>query len=272
MREEHLKKQIVGFLNTPPIWNGFQFNVKQFNFPKIDITTFKPEAIPNNIRLGHQMEYVFKQLISQSSKYRILLHNLPIRREKQTLGEIDFILENIETKTPIHIELTYKFYIINPVEAEPIKCLMGPNKRDMFLAKMDKIKRKQFALIHSPEAIKALKEIGITQTSIEQQVCYKAQLYVPYTSNHLNIHPLNTQCICGYWLSLTNFDVSEFKEYQFYIPNKSEWVITPHNQVLWSSHNEIIEVINQELKKEKAPMVWMKKTETEFEKFFVIWW
>jgi len=87
-------KQCIGFLNTPPLWKNQQFGIQQFKFPEIDLNGFVPKAIPSKIRLGHQMEFVFKQLIEYSSDYEIVLHNLPIRSGKQTIGEIDFILED----------------------------------------------------------------------------------------------------------------------------------------------------------------------------------
>ena len=88
-----IKAQCLGFLNTPPLWEGKQFDIQQFEFPSIDLSSFQPEPLPQNIRLGHQVEYIFKQLIEHSAQYNILVYNLPIRKEKRTLGEIDFILK-----------------------------------------------------------------------------------------------------------------------------------------------------------------------------------
>lgn len=52
-QEELIKKQILGFFNTPPLWIGEQFGIRQFEFPDIDLDSFVPESIPNNIRLGY---------------------------------------------------------------------------------------------------------------------------------------------------------------------------------------------------------------------------
>ncbi|MFS4491928.1 DUF1853 family protein [Maribacter sp. 2308TA10-17] len=268
----HLQKQCIGFLNTPPLWQNDQFGIRQFEFPEIDLRTFQPQAIPERIRLGHQMEYVFKQLVAHSNRYEILLHNLPIREGKKTIGEIDFILKDIQTEELLHIELTYKFYIINPEISEPIHQLMGPNRRDMFFTKMEKIKNEQFKLLHSKEGTKALYNNNIDSSKISHQTCYKAQLFEPYGSNPVNIRPLNTNCFKGYWLRFEDFKSADFKSYEFYIPYKSQWVIAPHENVPWKSHFEILMDVNLRMLQENAPMVWMKKSETEFEKFFVVWW
>ncbi|MEP3209913.1 MAG: DUF1853 family protein [Maribacter sp.] len=272
MVQEHLYKQVAGFLNTPSLWSNKQFGISQFEFPEIDLVAFQPREIPSTIRLGHQMEQLFKQLIDYCSAYEILLHNLPVKRGNRTVGEIDFILKDVQTTQLIHIELTYKFYIINPEISEPVHQLIGPNRRDMFFTKMEKIKNKQFELLHSKEGSKALYSNDINSNKLTHQACYKAQLFEPYKSNPIRIRPLNTDCISGYWLRFERFQSSGFKAYQYYIPNKSQWVIEPHKAVSWMPHFETLLDINLQMLKENSPMVWMRRSETEFEKFFVVWW
>lgn len=272
MSQEYLQDQFIGFLNTPPLWENTEFGIQQFEIPALELESFQPQSIPQNIRLGHQMEYVFKQLMEHSETYEVILHNLPVKQGNRTIGEIDFILNERATQKLIHVELTCKFYIINPEITEPMHRLMGPNKRDMFFTKMEKIKNEQFALLHAVEGIKTLGDHSIDPSQIEHQCCYKAQLYEPYGHTITNISPLNKACIVGYWLRFKDFNTTEFKVHDFYIPNKSQWVIEPHNQVEWISHFEVLTEIDLRMLKENAPMIWMKKSETEFEKFFVLWW
>lgn len=264
--------QTKGFLNTPPIWVNTQFNIQQFEFPEVNLTDFTPTPIPQKIRLGHKMEEVCKQVLQHCPNYEVLIHNLPIREGKRTIGEIDFILRDVETQQLIHIELTYKFYIVDPTISEPIHQLMGPNKRDMFFTKMEKIKNEQFTLLHSPAGSQALAEKGMDHTRITHQTCFKAQLFEPYLSKPLNIRPLNPNCIMGYWLRMADFQSDAFKPYEFYIPYKSQWVLKPYDDVEWTPHYETLLEINLRLIKQNAPMVWMKRSATEFEKFFIVWW
>ncbi len=265
-------KQFSGFLATPPLWLNEQFTVQQFRFPEIDLNEFPLKPIPTNIRLGHQMEHVCRQLLEHCPDYEVLLHNLPIKSGKRTIGEIDFIVKELSSGQIIHVELTYKFYIINPEISEPIHQLMGPNKRDMFFTKMEKIKNEQFKLLHLPAGIAALSDKGIDHSKITHQTCYKAQLFEPYRGTKTNVRPLNIHCKAGYWLRFDEFEHKKFKSYQFYIPSKSEWVIAPHNMVKWRSHFETLLDLNLRMLKESAPMIWMQKSTTEFEKFFVVWW
>ena len=265
-------QKCIGFINTPPLWKGEQFGIEQFDFPNVDVSLFKPEPIASKLRLGHQMEHVFKQLIKHDNTYEIIIHNLPIRANKHTLGEIDFILKNLKNKKLIHIELTYKFYIINPEISGLIHRLMGPNKKDMFFSKMEKIKNQQFKLLHSPEGIEAIAQRNIDSKQIAHQTCFKAQLFKPYKHNKNHIRPLNSDCLVGFWLYYNDFNTSEFKNHQFHIPSKSEWVIKAHKNLAWMSNFNALIEINLYMLKENAPMVWVKKSNNTIEKFFVVWW
>ena len=265
--------QCVGFSNTPPLWEKKEFDIIQFEFPSLELNSYQPKEIPENIRLGHQMEYVFNQLVEHSQAYDILLHNLPITEGKRTIGEIDFILKNRSTGKLIHVEMTYKFYIIDPEISEPIHRLIGPNRRDSFLAKMQKIKTVQFPLIHTEDGSKALDEFNIDHLEIEHQCCFKAQLFHPYgLLMPINIGTLNQDCLKGYWLRFDDFNEPEFVSARYYLPKKSEWVIEPHDRVNWKSHSEIIGDIKLRLAKENAPMVWQKNSKTQFQKLFIVWW
>lgn len=267
-----IKAQCVGFLNTPPLWEKKQFDIQQFEFPNLALQPFQPKAILRNIRLGHQMEYVFKQLVEYSETYDVVLYNLPIRQGKRTLGEIDFILKDKTNDKLIHVELTYKFYIINPEISEPFHRLIGPNRRDTFFIKMEKIKNVQFPLLHSEEGAKALFDSNIDHFKIEHQCCFKAQLFQPFGNRTIDIGPLNKDCLAGYWLRFDDFNKPEFANARFYIPSKSEWVIEPNDHVAWKSHFEIMIDLNLILLKELAPMVWLKNSNSEFKKLFVVWW
>ena len=76
----------------------------------------------------------------------------------------------------------------------------------------------------------------------------------------------------GYWLHFDDFNAQDFQPYCYYIPFKWEWVVAPHNDVPWQSHFETLMEINLRMIKENAPMIWIKKSDRELEKCFVVWW
>ncbi|WP_343486350.1 DUF1853 family protein [Allomuricauda sp. d1] len=266
-----MKSILEGFLSTPPLWKNQQFGLQQFVFPDMDLASVDSFELPTNLRLGHQMEYVFKHLISESQEYDVVLSNLLIEEGKARVGELDFILKDLKTKKYLHVELAYKFYIINPEISEPIYRLMGPNKRDMFHTKLDKLKEKQLPLLHHHSLIPYWEAHDINPVEIEQQCCFKAQLFEPFYGQ-TSIRPLNSDCISGKWIRFDDFNSKDFKEARYYIPRKLEWVLTPHSNVIWMNHFETLMEVNLRMVKENAPMLWMKRPSGEIEKLFVVWW
>lgn len=265
-----IKAQCLGFLNTPPLWTGNQFDIQQFNFPDIKLNSIQLEALPQNLRLGHQVEHIFKQLIEQSDSYDILVYNLPIQQEKRTLGEIDFILQDNVSNKLIHVELTYKFYIIDTDITDPIHSLVGPNRRDTFYQKKEKILNTQFPLLQAKESIDALSGLGIDHSIIQHQCCFKAQLFTPYGKNVDSIKVFNRQCFAGYWLKFDDFELLYLQDAQFYIPSKSEWIIQPYDNVSWLPYQKCLREISHRLSHGHAPVVWIKNKQDFFEKIFVV--
>lgn len=266
-----MQKIIEGFYNTSPLWKNQQFGLQQFEFPEVNLNTIGSVDLPVNLRLGHQMEYVFKHLISASDRYEVLLNNILIEEGKIRVGELDFILRDLETGKHVHVELAYKFYIINPEISEPIYRLMGPNKRDMFYTKLDKLKEKQLPLLFHENLTAHWETYKINPLEIEQQCCFKTQLFEPFGES-TSIRPLNTACISGSWIRFDDFNAPEFHKAQFYISRKLEWVIKPYEKVKWTNHFETLMEVNLRMVKKNAPMLWMKHSTGELEKLFVVWW
>ena len=84
-----------------------------FNLSELDLVKELEFQLPNNIRLGHLVEKIVSELIKSSSNYKVLYENIQIIDGKKTIGEIDFIIEDLNTKTLIHMELAYKFYLFS---------------------------------------------------------------------------------------------------------------------------------------------------------------
>lgn len=270
-------RHIKGFLKTPPLWKKEQFGLTQFEFPELDLDSFILQPIPTNLRLGHQIEYLFKQLLDHSTHYKVIAHNIQIKRGNETIGELDFIIEDVRFRESVkrkllHIELTYKFYILDPSISEPIHRLMGPNRKDMFFTKMEKTRDKQLPLVHTPEGTAILKNLGIASNSLIQQTYFLSQLFAPYGQESPSIRPLNTASIVGFWIRFADFQDNTFKDSLFYITRKVEWLHAPHLDVAWKTHYEILMDITIKHIDHRAPMVWIQKPEGILEKCFVVWW
>ena len=266
------RKLVTAFINTPPLWTRTQFGVEQFVIPEIDLSRIDEIRFPDGMRLGHKMELIFTTSLQGQDTYELIDQNIVISRNKITLGELDFLLRDSNDGSFVHLELTYKFYLIDTEISEPIYQLVGPNRRDMFFTKLDKLKKDQFPMPFSSEGAKALEVRGIKSELLKQKTCFKAQLFTPYIHQHVGIRPLNKSCISGYWIRFDQLNSDEFRISEYYLPSKEEWALKPYDIGIWISHYELLLELNIRMLKQSSAMVWARKEEDQFEKFFVVWW
>lgn len=264
--------KFVSFLQTTPLWYGNYDGLEQFDFPHIDLEGFQCSPIPNNLRLGHQMEHVFLQLLESSSRFRVRAYNIPISRDKISLGEIDFILDDLELDRILHVELTYKFYVLDPRFPNLIDQFVGPNKKDTFYAKKEKIKHRQIPLLHSKEGSKVLRDLDIDSKELLHKVCFKAQIFIPLGMDIANLFPFNSQCIAGFWMGMEEFLTYKKTNSQFYIPYKKEWPQRPTPELNWRAYQDVELEMESHLANNNSPMIWMKMSNNEMLKIFVVWW
>lgn len=275
--ENRLKHQFQGFIDTPGLWNGkfqdlLQFAIPQIAFPENLEVTGQFPSLTSNYVLGKRMEIFFQLLIKISDRFQLLGHNIQISRDKITLGELDFLLKDLQKKEYIHLELVYKFYVYDPAFSKEAERWIGPNRRDSFLQKLEKLKQKQFPLLYQAETGEYLKKLSLLSENLHQQTCFKAKLFLP-KQFHKNHFPLiNQNCISGYWLHFEDFNTAEYKENHFYLPQKQDWPVAPEMGEVWFSFSETLEQIKEAFSKKKSPLVWRKRSETDFERFFVVWW
>ncbi|MGM0933897.1 MAG: DUF1853 family protein [Bacteroidota bacterium] len=275
--KDRIKKQLLGFLHTPPLWRGELLGLKQFDpgetMPQ-EIPDPKKEipSLASNFVLGKRMESFFELLIQNNNRYKLLANNIQISREKITLGELDFLLKDLHTNQNIHLELVYKFYVYDPSISSEEARWIGPNRKDSFLQKMEKLKQKQFPLLNKPETMDFLKTLELTPEDLIQQTYFKAKLFLPCRFQQHKFPKLNKECIAGYYLSFKEFDSINYNNFKYYAPPKQDWPVAPEFGIDWVSFSEIKEQIQSSFDKKKSPLIWMKRSETVFEAFFVLWW
>ncbi|WP_170853734.1 DUF1853 family protein [Lishizhenia tianjinensis] len=101
------------------------------------------KAFTKNHRLGYYFEALMHTFFHLSPYIKVELANHQIIREKQTLGEIDFILK--EDQEIYHLELAVKYYLQNE-EAQEFEQWLGPNAKDNLAKKILKLKEHQLNL------------------------------------------------------------------------------------------------------------------------------
>lgn len=264
------RRRYQGFSLTPPLWTGDGV----FPFGQIDLVhpssadaasvTFK------NHRLGKLVEeFVFHQLKSKASVTWIS-DNLQIQDNKRTAGEIDALY--LENDTPIHLEVAYKFYLYDTIEeySDPLAYWIGPNRKDSLFYKLEKLRGKQFPLLHHRLTRPYLDGFHLTSKDIKQQLCFKAQLFTPYQGQDINLGPINSNCVVGNYLS--HRDISMFEGLRFHIPPKLDWLITPHHDVQWIGFPAFTKTIDAYVLEKRSPLVWVKHGAGDIRRWFVVFW
>jgi hypothetical protein len=263
-----IQKRYEGFLQTNCLWKDNK--VYELNPFIIEIISSKINIeIDEKLRLGKYIERFISYQLQQEHNISIICENIQIQREKVTLGELDCIL--LKDKKPIHLEIVYKFYLYdNIVGVTEIEHFVGPNRKDSLTEKLIKLKEKQLPLLYSAECLAYLRSINLNVNTIEQQVCFKAQLFIPVSQKNIVLKELNQDCIIGYYINKKELEL--FKDSKFFIPNKKDWLIIPHKNIDWINYHQFKEKSSEFLVREFSPLCWIKNPKGEIKKYFLVWW
>ena len=264
---KEIQKRYEGFLQTPFLWtttalHGLKPFLCEPKFTKINL------EIDENQRLGKYIErFVSFELLQQES-IKIIAENIQIQKDKLTLGELDCLL--YKDSKPYHVEIVYKFYLYDESKGSTeIEHFVGPNQKDSLIEKLQKLSEKQLPLLFSKEAKNYLQTVGIESESCSQQIYFKAQLFLPYQSA-ICLETLNAACVAGFYIHQHQLHL--FKNCKFFIPNKKDWLVIPHQQVNWLTYIDFTQKSTNYLQRNFSPLCWMKSKNGVLTKFFLVWW
>lgn len=269
LNAKNIQLQYQGYLKTPLLWKGDAvFQLKQLELKKIDTTTFEG-SILENIRLGKRVERFVSNELKCYSDITVLAENIQIQNGTTTVGEIDCILK--QNHKPIHLEIIYKFYLYDErVGTTELDHWIGPNRRDSLVSKLTKLKEKQLPLLYNSKTKPLLKKLNIQLEDIQQQVCFKAQLFIPFKIKSTSFKLLNKECLQGFYIGFNELEM--FTANKFYIPTKANWLQEIQTHTNWLTYHQFLPKVESILKKQSAPLCWMKQPNGEVQKFFVVWW
>jgi uncharacterized protein len=242
---------------------------KSFSLDKLILNNDLNFELPTNLRLGHLAEKVVSQAIKASSNYDIINENVQLIDKGKTIGEIDFIISEKETKQIIHLELAYKFYLFDPNYSEKeLNNWIGPNRKDAFSQKIEKIRTKQFPLLHHKITQEKFKNIDIK--SVSQNLCLMISMYIPFEFI-VNFNLPIKAAIKGYYLNIEKFIQLDHSEINYYLPSKKEWGIDPSQNKEWMNFKEIEEELKISISEKQSRLCWGEQKGNYFQ-FFIIWW
>ncbi len=263
-----IQRRYLGLMATPLLWDtDTLMGLTQFELP--EASPFQPIApIPDHIRLGKYVEVLLSNHLHHCPTVAVLGENIQIIYNKHTIGELDGLLHYKDTT--IHLEIAYKFYLLDPTEGStPLAQWIGPNRRDSLVQKLTKLKERQFPLLYNSYTKTYLDSLEIDPNTCVQRVHFKAQLFVLYGYT-LTVTDINPNAVVGYYIHF--HELAIFSKDKFYIPNKIDWLQQAHTQVPWINFTAFKAALALYFEKQSAPLVWVKKPSGDLQKVFVVWW
>jgi hypothetical protein len=252
--------------------NSLDFSItglQSFNLSELQLEPDLDFHLPTNIRLGHLAEKIVSELIKSSANFKVLYENIQIIENKKTIGEIDFIIEEINTRQVIHLELAYKFYLFDPsISSELINNWIGPNRNDSLREKLDKLKSKQLPLLYDNCAKAKFNDIVIDEVS--QAICFCVSLFIPYEYKG-EFSPIYKNAIKGYYLNLETFTDLDHSSNEYHLPSKKEWGMEPCKNEIWTDFAGIEKDLHTIVNKQQSPLCWQKQNDS-YTTFFIVWW
>lgn len=114
----------------------------------------------NSRRLGAYHERLWQFLLKTAPGTELLAHNVPVRVERRTLGELDMVYRN-QRGDYRHLEVAIKFYLglpEGPQQPDSAARWIGPGGLDSLALKVSHLSHHQLPLMCRPAAQQALVE------------------------------------------------------------------------------------------------------------------
>lgn len=222
--------------------------------------------------LGKRAETFFSYYLKCISRYKELAYSLQVIDDKTTIGEFDFLCWDEHHQEINHIELINKIYLYDDtLHDDPDYCWIGPNRRDRFIDKIEKLKSKQFPLLYHPKAETVFDLLEIDPWKVIQRVCFKAILFLPENCN-TRFFTTNLEAVAGYFYTLEEFLNKRWTYQKFYIPKKIDWFIDESRHTRWMSYTKILYHLEQFMAQHQSVMLFRKDEKNHMHKLFVVWW
>ena len=148
-------------------------------------------------KLGYIYEDALAEMLESTRGYDLEGRGIQIRREAgHTLGELDFLVRDLELDQLVHLELAVKFYLA--VETEQGSLLPGPDARDNYFRKLEKMRSHQ--LILSQKYRELLPEMFREEEIVVQQLVHGCIFEHINASRPVEAEYLNPGGRRGKWL------------------------------------------------------------------------
>lgn len=215
--QKRIQTDLEWLVNSPDFLSVVNVNaLHQCNL--LDANQFLNNAVSNSDsfifepthRLGVYFEQLWHHLIRSNPSYKLLRINQQVIIDKQTLGEFDSIIQDLNSKRMVHCELAVKFYL-QIGGGKLLSDWVGPNLRDRFDRKFLRLLNHQLALATNDQVRQWLRQeqLNIDQTALltRGRLFYSIRNYLQQSFQHpaeVESHHLK-----GFWATH-----DEFREYR----------------------------------------------------------
>jgi hypothetical protein len=178
---------------------------------------------PKLTRLGIYAESLIRFFLSHGPAARLVAANVPLRRQRRTIGECDFLLESANG-VRLHWELAVKFYLhigdADAASAVRLSDYVGPNLQDRFDLKHARLVTHQLAMTSRAE----FAALGF-EGPWRAQLFIKGRLFY-HGVGDAHVEPareIGASHLRGWWLT-----ASEWREARANVSDDARaWVVQP---------------------------------------------
>ncbi len=157
-------------------------------------------------KLGHLYEDVLEYLLTESAEVELIQKGVQVfNGDRVTLGELDYVLRDKESGVFIHLELAVKFYLIRCHGKDGVVEYPGPDPRDNWINKLERLRRHQLRMSHTPEGRELLLEKFGASEVVAQQLIY-GKIFDHYDESRRPCPPfMNSDSERGTWRYLSEW-------------------------------------------------------------------
>ncbi|MGB0166943.1 MAG: DUF1853 family protein [Luteibaculum sp.] len=263
-----ITEQLKGFVHSAPLLEAEYF----YPFQAFDLIPPSEEihipTLENTFKLGKRAEDLLEIYLNHSG-YKVLAKNLQLIRKKETLGELDFLVQNHAGEV-LHIELSYKLYLNFPELGSGLGSFLGPNLRDSLQKKTEHLKSRQLPILQQKQALEIIKEhTGIKQIKASYYVLL-GQIYLPHLKPVHLPQWINPSSISGIWVHYK--ELSQWQDARFVLPPKLNWLVNPKLDTDWCSYQELLPELEKLISRKKAALIWVEDDKGKIFKVFATWY
>lgn len=199
--------------------------------------------------LGTYVEALWLYYLRKSKRYRLIANGLQVNIEGKTVGEFDFVVEDLlashDQDRFIHQELAIKFYLALPVSDQKKPYWFGSNHIDRLDLKARHLKEHQLRLSSVPEAQQLLDELGAP--NVTRECIIRGRLFFPYDKKLRRLchnYESDTKHITkGTWYTLSEFiNVNrDNTSSNYFILDKVNWMSFEIAEEMAVAYSEAVE-------------------------------